>query len=77
MIYSMPTITIQGRKYISQSWKVGLFIQRIEKLIEKEKRNGVYFLKRMKIFVNENGYYTNKQEEAITKIEEGVYNDPR
>ena len=72
----MPTIIIQGRKYTSQSWKVGLFIQRIEKLIEKEKRNGTYFLKHMKTFVNESGYYTNKQEQANTKIE-GIHNDNR
>lgn len=68
----MPTITIQGRKYTSQSWKVGLFIQRIDKLIEKEKRNATYFLKSMKTTVHENGCYTDKQEEAITKIERRI-----
>lgn len=73
----MATITVEGRKYTQQSWKVGLFIERVEKLIEKEKRNGTYFLKGVKKHVEEKGYYTDKQEQAIKNIEEGVYNDPR
>lgn len=73
----MAIITIEGRKYIQQSWKVSLFIQRIEELIKKEKRNGTYFLRGVKKHVEEKGYYTDKQEQAITNIEEGVHNDPR
>lgn len=73
----MATIIIQGRKITTQSWKVGLFLQRIEKLIEKEKRNGTYFLRSVKKSVDDKGYYTNKQEEAIKNIEEGVCYGPR
>ena len=73
----MATITIEGRKYTQQSWKVSLFIQRVEELIKKGKNDTTYFLKGVKKHVEEKGYYTDKQEQAIKNIEEGVYNDPR
>ena len=72
----MATITIEGRKYVQQSWKVSLFIQRVDKLIEKEKRNGTYFLKGVKRHVEEKGYYTDKQAHEIIKIK-GEAHDPR
>jgi len=67
----MAVITIHGRKYVEQSMMVGLFIQRIQKLIDKE--GNWTFLKSMKESIHEKGYYTNKQEEAIEKIEKGNY----